>query len=77
MYASFTLILSCADVLTCISLLHILWYPPPIIRGICVFLCILLLVNNLSVPGGATIVTQMRANGVQQERKKKEKVERR
>ena len=32
---------------------------------------------HLSVPGGATIVTQMRANGVQQERKKKEKIERR
>ena len=33
--------------------------------------------GSLSVPGGDTIMTQMRANGVQQDRKKKEKVERR
>ena len=33
--------------------------------------------THLSVPGGATIVTQMRVNGVQQERNKKGKVERR
>ena len=38
---------------------------------------ILLACGRLSVPGGAKILTQMRANGVQQERKKKENVERR
>ena len=33
--------------------------------------------NVLSVPGGATLVTQMRANVVQRDRKKKLEVERR